>query len=224
MTYYPVNLDVKNKVCLVVGGGRVGARKAATLLECGAVTRVISPRFSPDFAALEEQGADLIKKGYSSEDLSGVFLVIGATDNRDLNSRISDDAREKNILCNIVDQAEKSSFILPSTVRRGDLVIAISTAGKSPALAKVLRERLEKEFGPEYEQFLWLMGEIRRRLLAEAHDPDRHREIFRGLIEKGLLSAIQENDEQRRDRILSDVLGRGYSFDTLTSGGGNVGK
>ena len=172
MKYYPAFLDVNGRDCLVVGGGAVGTRKVRTLLECGARVTVISAGFSPELEELSAAGRVVLKSGsYRARDLEGKFLVIGATDDEDLNRRVSEDAARRNMLCNIADRPEACSFILPAIVSRGDLVIAISTSGKSPAFAKYLRRRLQKEFGPEYARFLEIMGAVRRRLLAAGERP-----------------------------------------------------
>ena len=137
MRYYPINLDIQGRHCLVVGGGAVGTRKVITLLSCGAVVTVISPRTTEELLELAEANSiTLRKRGYRSADLDSVFLVIGATDDETLNRQISTDAESRNILCNIADRPAVCNFILPSIVHRGDLVVTISTSGKSPALAK----------------------------------------------------------------------------------------
>jgi precorrin-2 dehydrogenase/sirohydrochlorin ferrochelatase len=148
MRYYPVNLDILNRKCLVVGGGGVGTRKVITLLDCGAIVTVVSLDIGEKLLKLAGNG--LIaweKRSYLTSDLDGIFLVIGATNNEKLNRQISADAEKINLLCNIADRPDVCNFILPSIVNRGDLVIAISTSGKSPAFAKKLRKELEKQFG-----------------------------------------------------------------------------
>ena len=216
MRYYPVNLDIKSKECLVVGGGSVSSRKVATLLKCGTKITVVSPEFSESLQKLSDNGTITIKeRAYRSSDLEGMFLVIGATDNEQLNRKISSDAEKQNVLCNIADVPDESNFVLPAIVNRGDLVIAISTSGKSPAFAKILRKDLEKEFGEEYEAFLDLMGAIRKRLLSEKHEPEAHKDLFESLISGGLLDMIKENESGRIDSLLLDVLGEGYTFKEL---------
>ncbi|MCP4100725.1 MAG: bifunctional precorrin-2 dehydrogenase/sirohydrochlorin ferrochelatase [Lentisphaerae bacterium] len=216
MRYYPVNLDIQNRKCLVVGGGSVGTRKVMTLLNCGAVVTVVSPDVTEQLSELADNGKiELIKQDYRSSDLDGMFLVIGATDNEELNSRIHSDSEKLNKLCNIADRPKACNFILPSVVSRGDLVIAISTSGKSPAFAKKLRKDLEKEFGMEYAEFLKLMGAIREKLLAEAHAPEAHKPIFEELINSGLIGMIREHREEDTDRLLFKVLGEGYKFADL---------
>ena len=216
MRYYPLFLDIKNRACLVVGGGAVGTRKVETLLDCGAVVTVVSRETTAEIDSLAQKGAvTLEKRTYRPEDLEGKFLVIGATDDEGLNRQISEDAGRRNLLCNIADQPSLCNFILPAIVDRGDLVIAVSTSGKSPAFAKKIRRALEKQFGPEYEPFLSLMGKIRDVLLAEAHQPEAHRHLFEQLIDAGLLDMLRENRTGEVRDLLKRSLGDGFDPDTV---------
>ncbi|MFH1155046.1 MAG: bifunctional precorrin-2 dehydrogenase/sirohydrochlorin ferrochelatase [Pseudomonadota bacterium] len=221
MRYYPVCLDVKGKRCLVVGGGAVGVRKAGTLLDCGAEVIVVSLDFHPAFDTLQKGNTRplvLKRKAYDPGDLISMSLVIGATDNSDLNRRIGTDAAKQNVLCNLVDLPEKSSFILPAVVSRGDLTLTVSTSGTSPAFAKQLRKDLERQFGNEYGEFLTLMGSIRKQLLAEGHAPDSHRAAFQSLIAGNLLALVAQKDHEAADRLLHDILGPEYSIKELLGG------
>ncbi|MBW2019362.1 MAG: bifunctional precorrin-2 dehydrogenase/sirohydrochlorin ferrochelatase [Deltaproteobacteria bacterium] len=216
MRYYPVNLDVQNKECLVVGGGRVGERKVMTLLECGARVTVVTTLATERLQALASEGdIDLKTRGYEPSDLEGKFLVIGATDTEDINEKISQDAAKRGLLCNIADRPAACSFVLPAIVQQGDLLIAISTAGKSPALAKRIRQDLEKEFGPEYAVLLNLMGAIRQRLLSTGKSPEAHKQMLERLLDEGLLVMIRDNRIQDIDNLLKDVLGEGYTWEAL---------
>jgi precorrin-2 dehydrogenase / sirohydrochlorin ferrochelatase len=216
MRYYPINLDIRGRRCLVVGGGRVGARKVDTLLQCGGVVTLVSPQVTSGLAELAaENGICLKPRAYRSEDVQDMFLVIGATDDEALNRRIHADAERHNLLCNIADRPQICNFTLPAVVRRGDFMIAISTAGKSPAFAKHIRKRLESQFGPEYGVLLDLMGAIRARLLAEAHEPETHKPLFEQLIAEDLITLVKNKDAVRIDRLLDRVLGPGYRFDQL---------
>lgn len=213
MKYYPVNLDIKNRKCLIIGGGSVGTRKVVRLVESGADVTVISPEFTGKLISLADEGRIVLKKrSYQSSDLEGVFLVIGASNNKELNRQISEDARRYNIMCNIVDLPEACDFILPSVVSRGDLLIAISTSGKSPAFAKKLRRNLEAEYGEEYAGFLKLMGAIRKKLLNKNHAPEVHRDLFQRLIEKGVLEMIKNLKVEDINAVLFEVFGEGYEF------------
>lgn len=215
MKYYPIFLDIKGRNCLVVGGGPVGARKAAALAKCGAKVQVVSERVSPEFEQLKTESISLTQKKYEKKDVQGMFLVFAATNNKDLNQRIQKDASMLNIICNVADAPDAGDFVLPSLVDRGDLILAVSTCGSSPAMAKKIRHDLERSFGPEYEQTLLLMGNIRKKLLSRGHAPDEHKKIFNTLIKKGILELIKNRDEININLILHDVLGKKYSYQDL---------
>ncbi len=216
MKYYPVYLDIKNKACLVVGGGDVGTRKVKTLLECGATATVVSPEATTELLKQAESGAISLKRRFfRTEDLEGMFLVIGATDDADLNHLLSREAFARNMLCNIADRPEACNFILPSIVNRGDLIIAISTSGTSPAFAKILRKELEKRFGPEYADFLRIMGYLRAKLLKTAHAPEAHKNLFEALIRSDLLRRVKNKDIPRINEVLRHLFGKEYEIDAL---------
>ncbi|MCD4764169.1 MAG: bifunctional precorrin-2 dehydrogenase/sirohydrochlorin ferrochelatase [Desulfobacterales bacterium] len=216
MRYYPVNLDIQNRKCLVVGGGSVGTRKVMTLVECGAVVTVVSSDVAEELLELaEKKMIELKRRPYESSDIDGMFLVIGATDNEELNRQINKDAEHQNKLCNIADRPDACNFVLPSIVNRGNLVIAISTSGKSPAFAKKMRQDLEKEFGEEYDEFLQLMGAIRKKALSEKHEPEAHKHLFEQLINRGLVDMVRNNDEERINSLLLEIFGQGYRFEEL---------
>jgi precorrin-2 dehydrogenase/sirohydrochlorin ferrochelatase len=216
MRYYPVQLDLRGRACLVVGGGAVGTRKVRTLVACGARVTVVSPAAT---AALEQMGAEgrvaLIRRDYVCADLEGMFLVIGATDDEALNRCIHAQAEARRVLCNIADRPESCNFILPSILKRGDLVITVSTSGKSPAFAKKLRQRLELQFGEEYGAFLELMGAIRERLLARQHAPEAHKHLFEALIDSSLLEWIRTGRRDEINLLLERVLGAGFRVEEL---------
>ena len=217
MKYYPVHIDINNRNVLVVGGGSVGTRKVKTLLDCGARVTVVSPEVSQQLRELAASGNIILaERSYQSEDLNGVFLVIGATDEEKLNQQISSDADRLNTLCNIADRPEVCNFILPSIVQRDDLVITISTSGQSPALAKKLRKTLENQFGEEYGTLLQLMGAIRKKLLQQAHKPEAHKPLFEQLINSDLIVMIQAGKTEEIDMLLFDILGKGYDYKELT--------
>jgi precorrin-2 dehydrogenase/sirohydrochlorin ferrochelatase len=216
MRYYPINLDIQNRNCLVVGGGGVGTRKVRTLLACGARVTVVSLEASRQLHDLATSGEIMLEeRSYQSDDLSGMFLVIGATNDEKLNRQISGDADRLNTLCNIADRPEVCNFILPSIVHRDDLVITISTSGKSPALAKKLRKSLENQFGEAYGTLLRLMGAIRKKLLQQAHEPEAHKPLFEQLINSDLIGMIQKNRIDDINALLFDILGEGFKFEEL---------
>lgn len=219
MKYYPVCLDIKNRDCLVVGGGAVACRKVKTLLECGARVTVVSPVFSRELENMDNKFLTLVRRPYEEADVAGRFLVIGATNDEAENRKISRDAESSNILCNIADVPDACNFILPAIVRRGDLLLAISTCGNSPAFAKHLRKNLEKTFGEEYTEFLRLMGAVRKKLLDTQHAPEEHKPLFEALISAGLLEMVREKKTNDINRLLKDtvgdILGDHCDYDTL---------
>ena len=217
MKYYPVYLDLKDRECIVVGGGEVGARKALGLERCGARVRVISRDFSEKFNLGDRPTLKLENRPYEEKDLENAFLVFAATDNGALNRQIREDARKAGALCCLADAPELGDFILPAVMEQGDLVCAVSTSGTSPALAKKIKKELAGMFGPEYGIFLALMGNIRKRLLEAGHDPDRHRKVFTTLVEKDLPDLIAAGDKETIDSILKDLLGREYDYQSLVS-------
>ncbi|MBN1548978.1 MAG: bifunctional precorrin-2 dehydrogenase/sirohydrochlorin ferrochelatase [Syntrophaceae bacterium] len=207
MKYYPVFLDIAGKPCVVVGGGEVACRKVHRLLECGAHVSVISRQLCPDLLELKTHGSVThIDDQYQSEQIDHAFLVVGATDNSDVNGKIFRDARVRNILVNIVDEPEHCDFILPSIVERGDLSIAISTGGKSPALAKQLRQELEGIFGEEYDVYLKIMGKIREVVLARSRPSDDNRKIFEALVQSELLSLIRSKNWDAVQKLVSETV------------------
>jgi precorrin-2 dehydrogenase/sirohydrochlorin ferrochelatase len=216
MRYFPIQLDIRGRRCLVVGGGEVGTRKVKSLLACGARVSLVSPAVTDGLRELAARGAiTLLEREYAADDLQGMFLVIGATDDERLNGRIRADAERLQILCNIADRPEQCNFILPAVVQRGDLVITVSTSGKSPALAKKLRQELQSQFGDEYAVLLDLMGAIRKRLLAEAHAPEEHKSLFERIVHSEILTWIRERRLQDIDGLLAAVLGDGWRAEDL---------
>ena len=205
MKYYPIFLDIRGKICVIVGGGEVAARKAERLLDCGAKVLVISPKLSPALTALKEK--DIISHvatSYSGNLIHGAALVIGATDDEKTNAQISLDARGQGIPVNIVDDPQKCDFILPSVVQRGDLAIAIGTGGKSPALARYLREELEAKYGGEYEILLNILSALRIKIMGKYGIDKRW---VASLIEAGILNFIKASDREKVKETVHKITG-----------------
>ena len=172
-SYYPVFLNISGKRCVVVGGGQVALRKVRALLEHRANIEVISPDPCSELIELAEDGQiRVFRRHYRPGDLRKAFTAIAATDNSDINLQVMKEARRKAVLVNVVDDAENSDFILPSYLRRGDVTVAISTAGRSPALARKIRTRLEKVFGDEYASLALLIDEVRTEAKQQRIDVD----------------------------------------------------
>lgn len=167
--YLPIFCNLSGKPVAVIGGGSVAERKIKGLLQVGALITVISPETTTFLSDIIREGiVSLIPRNFESGDLDGIWLVIAATDDRHVQKAVYREAQEKRIFCNVVDESEVCSFIVPSTVRRGELCIAISTGGESPALAKALRKDLENRFGTEWGIYVSLLGELRS-LVIEVH-------------------------------------------------------
>ncbi len=207
MRYYPILVDLEGKTALVVGGGGVAERKVETLMDCGASIRVVSKTLTPKLkewvsSARIEHGGD----AFSTGNLEGVFLVIAATDDQALNHEISYKARERGLLINAVDQPSDCNFIVPSIVKRGDLLISISTSGQSPAMAKKLRKDLEGQFGEEYEVFLRLMGRLRKRILTMGMTQKENSRIFERIVHSDILKALSRGDTESAESTLRQIL------------------
>ncbi len=215
MKYYPVFLNVKDKNCLVAGGGRVGTRKAATLVCSGAQVTVVSKKMCEELEKLP--GIVLKKRAFHPRDLAGMFLVFAATNDAEQNRQILYLARAARVLCNSADAPEEGDFILPAVSSRGDLICAVSTCGASPALARKIRQDLDRTYGPEYATFLVFMKALRKKLLATGHDPEGHKMFFRQVMEKNVPALIADQDITAIDNILFELLGSGFSFQDLTS-------
>jgi precorrin-2 dehydrogenase / sirohydrochlorin ferrochelatase len=202
--YYPVFWDVQDKKCVVVGGGEVAARKVKRLLACGAAVSVVSPQLSPEFISLKaEKAIEHIAADYNARYIAGAALIIGATDNEEINAAISRDARNLGIPVNIVDDPQKCDYILPSIVERGDLVIAVGTGGKSPALARYLREELESRYGVEYELLLNILGRLRPQMKNYAMG----RKWFDSLIAAGILDLIKAGQWNEVKKKVAEITG-----------------
>ena len=216
MRYFPVFLDLQGKSCVVAGGGRVAERKVKTLLEAGARVKVISPKLTGPLARLKNGGKIVhYPRAYRPKDLRGAFLTIAATDDRAVNERVFQEATENRIPVNVVDDPAHSSFILPSLVKKKDLIVAISTSGRSPALARMLRQKLEKEIGPEYGRFLRLLGAVRKKVIPQGLGQQRNQKIFRRLVKEDLLPLIKRKNFRELNRRLAVILGPGFSLKEL---------
>jgi precorrin-2 dehydrogenase / sirohydrochlorin ferrochelatase len=217
MRYYPVFLDLQNIPCLVIGGGQVGERKVKTLQSCTAKVYLISRELTPYLGEEVRQGRiDLLAQDYRTEFLTGKFLVIGATDDQILNEKIGREARDLGILCNIVDKPQECNFILPSLISRGDLTIAVSTAGKSPALAKKIRQDLERVFPEIYGFYLELLGQIRNEILGRKMSQQENQKIFQNLINSPVLSWLETGNLESLFDFMDHLLDPPYPRSKLT--------
>jgi precorrin-2 dehydrogenase/sirohydrochlorin ferrochelatase len=187
---FPMFLKLEGKRCLVVGAGKVGEPKIAGLLETGARIRVVALDATPavrEWAHIGRIEFDL--RPFHPDDLNGSFLAVVATSSRSLNERIYNEAQHRGILCNVVDVPDLCDFYYPSIVRRGDLQIAVSTAGKSPSLAQKIRQQLEKQFGPGYAAWVAELGETRKLILSSDLDKDKKLDLLHSLASREAVEA-----------------------------------
>lgn len=216
MGYIPIFLDVTGRECVVVGGGEVATRKVESLLQAGAHVTVVSPRLSPSMDAIvDKRLVTHLARNYQRGDIHGCVLVYAATDDPKLHRELAAEARALGIPVNVVDVPQLCTFIAPAVVKRGDLQIAISTGGASPAFAARLRRNLEDQFGDEYARTLEVLRAARRRLHASEIDPAVRMRRLKDLANSALPDAIAARDADAIDRILATYLGDGVDLAVL---------
>lgn len=182
---FPIFLRIEGRRCLVVGAGSIAEGKIRGLLQAGASVEVVAPWAAPQIQEWFGQGTLNWKpRNFEPNDLSDVFLVIAATPSREVNTQIFQEARLRNVLCNSVDDPENCDFYYGAVVQRGDLQIAISTSGRSPALAQRLRQELEEQFGPEYETWLQELGEARDQMFVAKLDVEARKKLLHELASR----------------------------------------
>jgi siroheme synthase-like protein len=181
--YYMACLDLDGRRCLVVGGGSVGLEKAKGLLDSGAVVTVVAPEIEPELQRLPVRWR---QKRYERADLEGNLLVVAATPDRAVNRRVFDDAEARSLLCNVVDDPELCSFILPAVHRRDPIVLAVSTGGASPALAKRLRDELGAQIDERHVELAYRLRELRPWVKAHFGSYDERRDFFDALVAESL--------------------------------------
>jgi precorrin-2 dehydrogenase/sirohydrochlorin ferrochelatase len=205
---YPIVLNLSGRRAVVVGGGEVALRKARTLADAGAHVRVVAPKLVAGFT--EDGRFECLAARYERHYLEGARVAVAATDDEAVNRQVARDARAAGVLVNVVDRPELCDFIVPAQVRRGDLVVAVSTGGAAPSLARRLRERLEKEFGPEYATYLAVLREVREDLKRRNLAPEVRRRLFERLTEDDLLAAAHQGTDALRqaiERAMNEVRG-----------------
>ncbi|MGQ9525402.1 MAG: precorrin-2 dehydrogenase/sirohydrochlorin ferrochelatase family protein [Armatimonadota bacterium] len=200
--YYPVFLNLRGRQVLVIGGGQVALRKVQGLLGCGAVVKVIAPEVVPALEELAREGRiNLSQRAYEAGDLQGASLVIASTNQREVNAQVSAEAAERGIFVNVVDDPELCSFILPSVLSWGDLVVAVSTGGRSPLLARQVRDLVADVIGPEYGEMAALMGRLRPEVRkAGATEADRAR-IWRKVLASPAMDLLREGKVREAEEV-----------------------
>jgi precorrin-2 dehydrogenase / sirohydrochlorin ferrochelatase len=179
MTLFPMFVKLEGRRVLVVGAGTVGEAKVESLLATAASVRVVAPKATPRVREWAREGRiEWVVREYRTADFAGMFLVIAATSSPALHDEIYAEARSRGVLCNAVDEPERCDFYFPAVVRRGELQIAISTGGLSPALAQRLRKELEHQFGPEWEEWVAQLGRTREELQSIPMPPEQRKRLL----------------------------------------------
>lgn len=190
--YYPIFLDVEDRGVVIIGGGNVCARKAETMLRYGARVTVVSPEFTDEIAHWAREGTIQIKrKAYDAGDLEGASIVIASTDDQRVNEQIAADCRARKIPVNVVDVTPLCEFIVPAIVESGSVQIAISTGGKSPALARTLKEDLYRMVGTEYAEVNDALGSLRENAKKTLPTDLDRKAFFDGIIARGVLDLLR---------------------------------
>jgi precorrin-2 dehydrogenase/sirohydrochlorin ferrochelatase len=205
--YYPIFVNLKEEKVLVIGGGKVAERKVRSLLRCHARVVVASPTLTTGLRQIVHNGrVTYRKKLFSPADLNGVRLVISATNDTAVNQKAVEESKKRGIFCNVVDIPDLCSFIVPSVIRRGDLTVAISTGGSSPALARKTREEIEQVVGPEFRVFLKILKKVRPLVQQEVPSANQRGRIYRELVNSRARELIRQGRHQDARDELRKIL------------------
>lgn len=208
MHCYQIALLIENRPCLVVGAGRIAERKIGSLLEAGGIVRVVARQATPEITELAARGQiQLHLREYAPTDLDDVFVVIVATDDAELNGRISAECHRRGVLVNVVDQPALCSFYVPAVIERGPISIAISSSGASPALTKHLRMLLEETVGEEYGLLSTLMQELRGEVKTAFAEQAERAAAWEGLLQSEVLTLLIEGQMDRARQRAREVMG-----------------
>lgn len=207
MAYYPINLNISGRSCAVLGGGKVAERKTVALLKAGAAVTVISPELTPGLVMLADARRIVhMARSYKTGCLAGFFIIICATDNRLINEQAAREARDQGALVNVVDDPAQGNFSVPAHIARGDLMITVSTGGKSPVFARRLREELSATYGEEYGVYLELIAKVRDEI-KEKLPTFREREGFwREAISQDVLSLLRNGKIKEAEAKIKNAI------------------
>lgn len=216
MPLFPVNLDVQEKKAVVIGGGRVALRKCRSLLEAQAEVTVIAPEQEEELRLLADAGKlQIIPRPYQRGDLAGAFIAFAASSDPQANREAAIEARERGVLLCVADNPALGNFTSPSRIRRGDLLITVSTSGAAPAFSRAIRKELEERFGPEYAEALRIFRAVREKLLTERKDADYNTTLMCALAESDLPDRLRSRSREETDSLLLNLLGPGFTLAEL---------
>lgn len=209
MGYYPIFIDMTERRCLIIGGGAVAERRVEVLLNAGAKVTVVSPRLTrPLHSWLVEGKLEHVAREYRPGDLSGFEIAFVATNDTEVSSVVAHEGRERDVWVNAADDPPHCDFILPSVLRRGDLVVAVATGGKSPALSRAIKEELESYFTADYADLAQVAAEVRQELKQHSVNPSA--EAWREALGNGFRRLIAEGRKEEARKHLIECLGNRY--------------
>lgn len=207
MRYYPIFIDLNDRLSVVIGGGPIAERKVCTLLECGARVTLIAPEVTEAIRAMASEGRITWKpRAYEPGDLTGAFCTYAATNDNAVNTAIYEEATRNSQLCNVVDVPPLCNFIVPSIVRRGDLAVAISTSGNSPALARRMREDLTEHIGPEWQELNDLLGRMRPELKRRYPEEEPRNHVLTRMLDAGVLDLLRDGKGAEAEELAWECL------------------
>lgn len=212
MIDYPILLQLHGRLCAVIGGGSVGRRKVRGLLDAGARVRLVAP---DALAEGDRSGVEIVPRPYRPGDLEGAALAFAATDSRETNAAVAREARQRGIPVCVADAPDEGDFVLPALLRRGELTVAVSTGGQSPALAALVREHLAENLGPEWATVLEIAAALRRKRLTPHQKTEYNRAILQHLLAGGLPALVADRQAAGIDQLLEAFLGEGFSLAEL---------
>ena len=216
MKYFPIFFNLQEKSCVVVGGGLVAERKIQNLRKAGAMVKVVSPRLTVGLNRLKEENKIRhISRPYRSGDLKSAYLAVAATNERRTNEKVFREASTLRIPINTVDDPVHCTFIVPAVITRGDILIAISTGGQSPALAKALRKKLQQEIGPEYPVLLKMIGAIRKKITPFGWGQKKNQIIYRRLLQEDVIGMVRQKKHAALKRLLKKIIGPGIPLEEM---------
>lgn len=200
----------------MAGGGSVARRKVRSLLDSGAMVEVVSPDVDEKIRAwTENESLKIITDHYQTSYLEGAFLVVAATDDKEVNRKIGADAHKRNILCNIVDNPDLSDFIVPAVARRNGIAVAVSTSGKSPALARRLKDLILRQLPESYVVLNDILGALRSHQAMKQGASSDHKELWRAILDSPILEKIADGSTHEVESILSNILGQKVTLEEL---------
>jgi uroporphyrin-III C-methyltransferase/precorrin-2 dehydrogenase/sirohydrochlorin ferrochelatase len=205
--YFPVSLDLEDRPCVVLGGGGLAAEKAQGLVLAGARVTVVASELEAELRRAAAAGLlALVERDYRPGDLAGAWLAIDASGSDEINVASRREAAERRVLLNVVDRAPLCDWIAPAIVRRGPLQVAVSTSGESPFLASALRRRLERDLGVEWEPFLRLVGEVRRRLRRQGVAASDQEAVYLGLLRSDVRRMLRDGDAEGAAALAEQIV------------------